>query len=259
MPTPFNHLRVAADLLQALGLPAELRTLLITERPAFLLGNIAPDVQTLTGELREATHFFPVPIRDAPPAASRLFAQHPGLAHPQPLPPAQAAFLAGYLAHLEFDQHWVRTIFEPVFGPEQTWATFGERLYLHNALRSYWDFGDLAALPTETASALSAAQPAAWLPFVEDASLARWRDLIADQLHTGTGAEGTLRVFAERMQVEPATLGALVHSPQAMAERVFAHVPWEAVQTYRTQALTASMEVLAAYWAGSLQINANGL
>lgn len=259
MPTPFNHLRIAADLLTTPGLPAAVRALFEEERAAFLLGNIAPDVQTLTGELREATHFFPVPMGSAPPALSRLFAAHPALAAPHKSPAAQAAFLSGYLAHLEFDQQWVRTIFEPVFGQEQTWGTFPERLYLHNALRSYWDFGDLAALPDETAFALSAARPAAWLPFVADGDLARWRDVIADQLHTGTGAEGTLRVFAERMQVDAASFGALVHSPAAMAERVFSHVAWEEVERYRARALAASVNVLTDYWAGNLQINAFGL
>ena len=67
MPTPFNHLHIAYDLVAQL--PAALRAPLTAEWPAFLLGNIAPDVQTLTGELREATHFFPVPLGAAPPAA----------------------------------------------------------------------------------------------------------------------------------------------------------------------------------------------
>jgi hypothetical protein len=259
MPTPFNHLCIAADLLETRGLAAEVRTVIQHHWPAFLLGNIAPDVQTLTGQLREATHFFPVPIGTAPPAVSCLLAAYPALAQPQSLPPAHAAFLAGYLAHLEFDQQWVRAIFEPVFGPEQTWGTFAERLYLHNALRSYWDFGDLAALPPATASALSAAQPVAWLPFVADEALARWRDLIADQLHTGTGAEETLRVFAARMNVDVAVLGALVHSPAAMAERVFARVAWPTVLAYRVQALAASAQLLTEYWFGNLQINTNGL
>lgn len=259
MPTPFNHLRIAADLLAAPGLPPELRALLEAERPAFLLGNIAPDVQTLTGQPREATHFFPVPLNSAPPALSRLFALHPTLAAPHQLPAAQVAFLSGYWAHLEFDQQWVHAIFEPVFGPEQKWDSFAERLYLHNALRSYWDFGDLAALPAETASALSAARPAAWLPFVADGDLVRWRDVIADQLHTGTGAEGTLRVFAERMRVDAAGFGALVHSPAAMAERVFSHIAWEEVEHYRAHALAASINVLIDYWAGNLQINTFGL
>lgn len=259
MPTPFNHLRIAADLLTAPGLPAEVRALLEAERPAFLLGNIAPDVQSLTGEPREATHFFPVPIGSARPALSLLFAAHPTLSTPHKLPAAQAAFLSGYLAHLEFDQQWVRTIFEPVFGQAQTWGTFPERLYLHNALRSYWDYADLAALPDETASALSAARPAAWLPFVADGDLVRWRDVIADQLHTGTGAEGTLRVFAERMRVDAAGFGALVHSPVAMAERVFSHIAWEEVEHYRAHALAASINVLIDYWAGNLQINTFGL
>ncbi|MBL8044899.1 MAG: zinc dependent phospholipase C family protein [Anaerolineales bacterium] len=259
MPTPFNHLRIAADLLTAPNLPTEVRALLQAERPAFLLGNIAPDVQSITGELREATHFFPVPIGNAPTAASCLFTAYPVLAAPHTLPAAHAAFISGYLAHLEFDQQWVRAIFEPVFGPDQPWGTFPERLYLHNALRSFWDFGDLALLPDETASALSAARPAAWLPFVADENLVRWRDLIANQLHTGTGAEETLRVFAARMQTDAASFGALVHSPDAMAERVFSRVAWADVETYRVQALAASENLLTTYWSGNLQINVLGL
>ncbi len=247
MPTPFNHLLIARDLL--LQAPAELRAALEAELPAFLLGNIAPDVQTISGQAREATHFFPVPLGDAPPALTVLFGRYPALAESRRLRPAQAAFLAGYLCHLEFDQRWVREIFEPVFGVAQSWASFPERLYLHNALRAYWDAGDLLELPPATGVTLSAATPDRWLPFVEDEALVRWRDEVAGQLLDG-GATQTIEVFARRMRVDAADFARLVRSPKAMQERVFAHAPLARVQAYRAAALAASLQLLNDYWAG---------
>ena len=206
MPTPFTHLAVAAELAASGALPPEVAG----AWPAFLLGNIAPDVQVLSGQPREATHFFPVPLNSAPPAEEVLFAQHPGLARLGALPPAQAVFVAGYLAHLVFDQLWVRMIFEPVFGPEQTWGEgFKERLYLHNVLRAHWDAQDLARLTPATAADLAAAAPREWLPFVADADLAGWRDLVAEQL-AESGTSRTVEVFAARMRADPAAFAALL-------------------------------------------------
>ncbi len=250
MPTPFNHLLIARDLLAA-DLPADLRRALPAERPAFLLGNIAPDVQSITGQTREATHFFPVPLNSAPPAHQILFARSPALADPHQLPAAQAVFLAGYLAHLEFDQWWVRDVFEPVFGPEQTWASFRERLYLHNALRAHWDADDLRAMPDDIAPALSAAAPRDWLPFVADHDLARWRDFVADQLHAG--AAQTIAVFAQRMKADPDEFAALVGSPDEMGRRVFSHISPSHLARYQARALEASLALLRAYWAGALK------
>lgn len=259
MPTPFNHLRVAYDLRPLLS--AAWRARLDADWPAFLLGNIAPDVQTVSGQAREATHFFSVPLAASPPAVETLLRLFPELAQPARLPAAQSAFLAGYLAHLEFDVEWVRAIFEPVFGPAQTWGTFPERIYLHNALRAYWDAEDLKALPAETGPALAQARPpgrdaggergAGWLPFVTDAHLARWRDQVAEQLH-GDGQAATIAVFAERMGVDPEAFRRLVESPAAMNERVFARVPLARLADYRAATLAHTAARLEAYWAGAI-------
>ena len=79
MPTPFTHLAAAKEFLELPGLSPEVRQSLQAELPAFLLGNIAPDVQTISGQPREATHFFPVPLGRAPPAGERLLAEYPAL------------------------------------------------------------------------------------------------------------------------------------------------------------------------------------
>ena len=249
MPTPFTHLAVAGEMLAHPLLSPQAKAGLLAQLPAFLLGNTAPDVQTLSGQPREATHFFPVPLRQAPPAAPRLLAQYPALALRAAFPPAQAAFLAGYLAHLVFDQLWVRDIFEPVFVEEPGWASFHERLYLHNVLRAHWDAQDLERLPPGAAVSLKAAQPAAWLPFVDERHLSAWRDLIADQLGAGQGR--TVEVFAQRMRVDPREFAALLASPAELERRVFSHLPHGALADYRARALARGVEVIDAYWQGA--------
>jgi hypothetical protein len=171
VPTPFTHLATVPEILAAPALPAAARSALQECLPAFLLGNIAPDVQTISGQRREATHFFPVPLDAGPPATARLLARHPRLAAPGRLPPEQAGFVAGYLAHLVLDQRWVAEVFEPVFGPRQQWDDFRERLYLHNVLRAHWDAADLARLPPGLPDELRAAAPEK--PASETATCAR--------------------------------------------------------------------------------------
>ena len=76
---------------------------------------------------------------------------YPGLGHPAS--DAQAAFLAGYICHLQADWLWVNQIFEPIFGHSCTWGDHPQRLYIHNVLRAYLDRLILAELPAETGPA----------------------------------------------------------------------------------------------------------
>ena len=246
MPTPFTHLVAAAELLAAPELAPDARAALQADWPAFLFGNTAPVVQTISGQPRAATHFFSVPLRDAHAAGPKLLASYPALAVRAALPPAQAAFICGYLAHLVFDQLWVRDLFEPYFGEAPTWGTFPERLYLHNVLRAHVDADDLGRLTLAVGDRLKAAEPAGWLPFVDSHHLRAWRDLIADQLSSGAGR--TVEVFAQRNRVDPREFAALLASPEQMAARVFSHLPPSALAAYRAQALAASARTISIYW-----------
>ena len=248
MPTPFSHLAAASEILALPEVGADLAGALRAEWPAFLLGNTAPDVQTVSGQSREATHFFRVPVNGALAAGPKMLARYPALARRTDLPPAQAAFLAGYLAHLLFDQFWIRDVFEPFFGPEAHWADFRERLYLHNVLRASWDADDLARLAPTVGAELADAQPVNWLPFVDDRHLRTWRDLIADQLNSGAGR--TVEVFAQRMHADPQAFAALLNSPEEMQRRVFSHVPPGALAECRAGANRASAQAIRAYWLG---------
>lgn len=247
MPTPFYHLNVAEDLLRQPGLSPATCNFLQSNYSAFLLGNTAPDVQTVSGQDRQATHFFNLPIQPwAQPAWERLLSLYPFLAQPARLPTPQAAFLAGYLCHLQADWLWVVEIYSPVFGPTVAWQTFSHRLYLHNVLRAYLDLQILAHLPANIGMGLERAYPQRWLPFVEDRYLCQWRDSLGRQLRPGSAVQ-TVEVFAARQGISPDTFYSLLGSEERLEREIFTHLPRQTLQAYRQRLFAENVRLLDGY------------
>lgn len=250
MPTPFYHLSIAQELLDHPGLPGNLRLALSEQRGAFLLGNTAPDVQVVSGQNREATHFFTLPVPpNAMPPWEQIFREHPSLADPENFSRARSAFLAGYLLHLQADWLWVKDIFIPVFGPDNAWETFRYRLYLHNVLRAYLDRQILSDLPARTGQLLQQVELQGWLPFVGDQHLRAWQDHLAEQLQPGADIQ-TVEVFASRQGISPARYYQLLESETRMDEEVFSRIPRRRLLEYRLQLLEANLELLQSYLSG---------
>jgi hypothetical protein len=256
MPTPIQHLVIADDLLADAALLPAARERLIAQRGAFLLGTIAPDAQSVSGQPREATHFFtfPSPKGDLRPTDNRpahevMLAEYPQLAYANKLPPAQAAFIAGYIQHLTLDELWIEHVFGPHFGMGAEWGTFRERLLIHNVLRTWLDQRDGVRLNCSVSEALAQAEPRGWLPFVSDAHLIGWRDVMALQLRPGAPIH-TLEVFAARLNVPPAEFRCILDSPDDMQRRVFAHLSPGSVARFYTDALQVSLRRIANYVGG---------
>ena len=250
VPTPFYHLAVAESLLHHPDLSNNVRESLMEQRGAFLFGNTAPDVQVVSGQERHATHFFKVPIRPGSQLPwTRLISAYPALARPDVLTGAQAAFLAGYLCHLQADWYWILLIFAPVFGPDSTWGTFPERLYLHNVLRSYLDMQVMSELPARTPGRLKQVRPKNWLPFVEDRHLLEWRDYLAQQLEPGAAAQ-TVEVFAARQGISPGEFYQLLESEERMDEQVFSRLPRRSLSVYRGGLVELNLRTLESFYSG---------
>jgi hypothetical protein len=247
MPTPVMHLALAEEILRGDDLSPAARRLLIRQRGPFLLGHTAPDVQTVSGQFRDETHFYTLPRISDRPAHEVLFSAHPALARVKTLPPAQAAFVAGYIAHLLLDELWLDRIFLRHFGGQE-WGTRHERLFLHNVLRTWMDRQDQQRLNGTVAMALREAEPRDWLPFVSDQELRAWRDWLAEQLGPGQGVQ-TAEVFAQRMGVSAQEVEAVLKSPQQMEERVFRHVPREALSAFHETGYTRSVALINRYLA----------
>lgn len=252
MPTPFYHLSVAKELVSCSALSPAASDLLQENYAAFLLGNTAPDVQTISGQARSTTHFFDFPIHHSHPAPWLvLFEQNDYLVAVHRLLPAQVAFLSGYLCHLLADWMWIRQIFLPVFGKKSEWSTFTKRLYLHNVLRSYQEAEILPSLSNGISVNLQQAEPSGWLPFVSDSYLYTWRDFLTSQLQPGAAIK-TIEVFATRQGIPPETYYQLLRSEERMEREVFAHLSRQTLTDYRQQIIAESLTLTQDYLAGRL-------
>ena len=241
-----------ADAPCADALPSTIRRLLTQQRGPFLLGNTAPDVQTVSGQARDETHFYSIPRTTARPAYETLFATHPRLAHAELLAPAQAAFVAGYIAHLLLDELWLDDIFLRYFASaEQTWGTRCERHFLHNVLRTWMDARDQQRLNGNLVAALQGTKPQKWLPFVTDGHLQTWRDWLVEQLVPGHDVQ-TAEVFARRMGVPVTEMEAVLKSPQQMEERVFCRIPRTALRSFHDTGYARSVALITQYLGNQL-------
>ena len=249
MPTPIMHLVLAEEILSSDDLSPVTRRLLAQHRGSFLLGNTAPDVQTLSGQHRDETHFYTLPRTSDRPAHETLFAIHPVLAHPERLPPARAAFITGYIAHLVLDELWLDDIFLRYFGGRQSWAPWPERSFIHNVLRTWMDRRDQQQLNGTVAMALQAAEPCDWLSFVKDRFLWAWRDWLVEQLGPGHTVQ-TAEVFARRMGVPVTEMEAVLSSPQQMEGRVFRRVPRTVLQSFCDTGYRRSVALINWYMGG---------
>ncbi len=249
MPTPFQHLVYARDVLHDARLPDAIRQRMNVHISAYLLGNTAVDVQSITGQPRFETHFYHVHAESTSRAADTLLAAHPHLADPKRLHPAHAAFVSGYLVHLAWDECWLRDVFRPFYMESSLWPDRLTRNIHHNALRVLVDRQAEATLrvwPT-LLPLLRAAQPAHWLPFVDNAALCRWRDWLVTQLADPASVQ-TAQVFAERMGVAPEYLETVIH---AVADDTYTPpVPGlrAAIAAFEVHSLTESIETLKQYW-----------
>ncbi|RLT52884.1 MAG: hypothetical protein DWI68_01485 [Chloroflexi bacterium] len=147
------------------------------------------------------------------------------------------------MAHLALDELWLREIFQPVFGPEAGWETFGERLFLHNVLRTYLDERDRPTLPAGTAALLAAAEPAGWLPFASDTDLCSWRNFLVQQLQPGAPAQ-TVAVFAQRMGRTPQEFEALLGSPAELQARIFSRISEAQLNSFQSRAASLCKQVV---------------
>lgn len=243
------HLDVARQILAHAELDREIAAQLREALPAFYLGNVAADFQTIADVPREATHFYPLPPEPDDRAHEKMLEEYPQLAQASDLTPEHAVFVAAYRAHLMLDLRWFRRVLIPFFVEATDWpADHRRRFLVHNTLLTYLDKLALETLPSSTAETLEAADPDHWLPFAGDGDLIRWRDLLVRQLQPGATTE-TITIYAERMKMTPKEFAANLEDPEWMHEHVFRKVPLDEVEEVLSQGTRDSISLIADYLA----------
>ncbi len=244
------HLRVAERIHSHHDLSAPVKAHLERAWPAFILGNVAPDFQTISDVPRDAAHFYELPPAREVEAHRKMLLAHPELADAGRLTPEHAAFIAGYRAHLLLDLRWYWEILIPCFVEAADWpADHRRRFLVHNTLLTYLDRQSRAALPEDAGPTLAAARPNGWLPFAGDGDLIRWRDMIAGQLAPGV-TPATVNIYAERMRMSPAVFAANLDDPDWMAGEVFRRVSLDHVLGVIDRGVDGSVRLVNDYLLG---------
>jgi hypothetical protein len=248
MPTPFMHLQFAEDMRALIERKSNRRLVDILEQewPAFYLGSIAADFQTITHVPRADTHFYRIPPAPEDKAYPLMFAAHPELADGSQIRQDQAVFVAAYCVHLMLDLLWFRQVLLPYFVEAQAWGDFPLRRLVHDILLTYLDREAFDSLPPSAASILAAAWPQRWLPFASDTALIEWRDMLLAQLQPGATLQ-TIEIYAGRLKMSPDEFTRKLRDPVWLEAQVFRNVPVAEVQARLEAAVPQCVDMVASY------------
>jgi len=242
------HLQVAEQIRLSDRLSPSLHDYLTAEWPAFYLGSVAADYQTICDIPRSQTHFYRLPPKPGVAAHKSMLAAHPELTAAAVWSPGQAAFVAAYSVHLMLDVRWHREVMTPLFLQSDLWDGHRERFVSHNILLTYLDHLALATLPENAGDILAAATARGWLPFALDGDLERWQMMLIEQLLPGGVGPQTIPIFAQRMGMTPEQFACCLDDPEWMDREVFAKVPLNVVQALMTTAVVDSIELIKDYF-----------
>lgn len=216
---------------------------------AFLLGNIAADARVSSGLQRRDTHFFDYQPVLKPSPHTVMLAAHPELRVSAVNSPAQAVFVAGYCAHLAMDEVWCTDVLYPLF---DDWGSPRQRFEMLHMLLGALDERDYLALPRSDFDPLFRSQPDNWLPFMSDADLVGWRNVIAEQIAPGASSR-TFEIFSARIQRTASDLADFIHDAEQMQRGLWANVPRQAIEQIEAKMYTHARHVMVDYFGDAIQ------
>ena len=247
------HLDIAEQILAHPQLDADVRTRLAADWPAFYLGSVAADYQSIGDVPREVTHFYPVPMpMDEAVGWEKLQTVHPELTESHLLDAQTAIFIAAYAAHLHYDVVWYKQILIPYFWLSDQWEGVSkrERFTIHNVLLTYLDGVSLRKLPNSAETTLANAASQYELPFIYTPLLAEWHQMLVTQLAPDAPIR-TVEIYAERLGITPDEFAAKLRDDTWLQSQLFNRVPLEAVHAVFAQALDDSVQLINQYLSGT--------
>ena len=256
MPTPFMHLQLSEELrsqaAERQDFDGRLQEALHQSWPAYYLGSVAPDFQTICGIPRSETHFYKMPPESKTAGQQHMLALYPQLEPGKSLNPHQAGFFAAYLVHLQLDLIWHFDVVIPFFATRPVSDHLPQAYMLHLILLTYLDNLAYQALPETAPDVLQAAPYDHWLPFAEADQLNNWRAFLVDQMAPG-GMTQTVPIFARRLGMTADEFSAKLNAPDWMNEELFSRIPVAAIQRRLQETIPESLDLIKAYWDGSIR------
>ncbi|MCY3781978.1 MAG: hypothetical protein OXG78_16815 [Chloroflexi bacterium] len=245
-------MKIAQCLLVDESLSPDYHALLRRQLPAFQLGSIVADARVASGMGREETHFYAygTPISERP--WRRMLRQHSELCDPRD--ETHFAFIAGYVAHLASDEAWALKMVRPQFwGRDWPGVSREDKFFALHLILTVMDERDERGLESWQADSLARCEPDGWLPFLPDAVLRGWRDMVAEQIQPG-GDSLTLEIFGRRLRRDSADIRAALDDDACLDRCLWRHVPPALLAEVERQIYTFTRDQLAVYLTGTMPV-----
>ena len=217
--------------------------------PAFYLGSVAPDYQTICGIPRAETHFYSMPPESRSQGPRKILAEYPQLLPGRSLEPGQAMCMAAYLVHLQLDLNWHYDVVLPYFANAAVVGDPRQGYLLHLILLTYLDQVAFHSLPDTAPAVLSAAEYDHWLPFATDDQIGAWHEFLLEQMGPDAATQ-TVQIFAGRLRMTPDEFSAKLSDLDWMNRELFSRIPVAKIQRQLIESVSQCLDLVEAYWFG---------
>jgi len=223
------------------------------ESGAYYLGATTPDIRVLTKWDRWKTHFFDFDNFDHQSSVENLFLEYPDLATPEGKSKAAAAFLCGYISHLEIDEAWICDIYRPCFGERSPLKGDVLANLLDRVLQFELDRRNRggAEIESELRDEIRTATVEEAIGFLDKDTLLEWREVSADVVSReaswdrfGVLASRHLRAYGVESENDIAHF--LENIPDLLDQSIQAVTP-ERIEAFEERARKRALDAMRTY------------
>lgn len=248
MPPITLHMVLARQLSENLGVE-----LLAREAGAYVLGATAPDIRVLTRQDRRSTHFFDLGTMSHQDSVTTFLAEHGELADPGKLNSGTAAFVAGYISHLVFDEQYITEMYRKHFARHADIggairANVMDRLLQFDLDR---EFGNDDEVTRDLCEALSCTVENIRVGFIETETLERWRQVTYDVASRNMDWDRMRGMIANHLRraglEEGETMSSFLDSLPELLDETIAHVTSAEIEAYLERSTEAATRAVARY------------
>jgi hypothetical protein len=220
----------------------------------YFLGATSPDIRVLTRQGREETHFFDLDEYGHQDSVAGFFEAYEHLVDPSRLAPKTRAFVAGYVSHLVFDEHYITRIYRPFFARYEDLgghlrANLMDRLLQFDLDR---EFGDDPGIVHRLASALACTVDGIECGFIDHQTLDKWREVSLDVAQKNMDLPRMRSMVSNHLRragiQEDRELGEMLDSIPDLLNETIAHVTSDEIDAFLRRSTEAAAAAIERYF-----------
>ena len=250
MPNLGLHIGFALECGERLGHP-----LVKDYQGAYLLGCTAPDMRLYFGWERRRTHFFHLVNDSIGDGVRGMLETHPHLRQSERVSRETAAFVVGYMSHLNVDESWICRMYRPFFGRGSPLAGDPLVQVLDRAFQFEMDRRERETVHDLEGAleSIKGAYEGVDVGFIDRSELQKWQGIVIDRSGRDLPWE-RFRGFLRRVRPEAdeAEEDRILRDIPALLDKVRDHIDEDEMRTFREAAIDDFVQAATRYLDGGL-------